>query len=75
MWDELYHNLTRTPQRAKTEREQEESLEKDKLVGFLNRNLPGGDWKEHAKSGGNPADWAVDAFPALRGYRAAKAAR
>ncbi|WP_395741107.1 hypothetical protein [Prosthecobacter sp.] len=47
-WDELKHNLKKTPQRAQTEEEQENSLKNDPIVRVLN-NATGSDWSEDMK--------------------------
>ena len=47
VWKELHQNLTRTPQRAETDRAQNKSLEESKMVNFMTNNFGGGDYKEH----------------------------
>ena len=74
VWKELHQNLTRTPQRAETDRAQNKSLEESQMVDFMTKNYGGGDYKEHMKSAGNPIDIASNFIPAIRGLRAGKAA-
>ncbi len=74
VWKELHQNLTRTPQRAETDRAQNKSLEESKMVDFMTKNYPGSNWKEHMKSAGNPIDIASNFIPAIRGLRAGTAA-
>ncbi len=47
-WDELKHNLKKTPQRAQTEEERASSLKNDPIVRVLN-NATGTDWSEDMK--------------------------
>ncbi|WP_395746544.1 hypothetical protein [Prosthecobacter sp.] len=74
VWDELHHNLTRTPQRAETEQAQKKSLEDSKIVNFMTQNYGGGDYAEPMKAAGNPLDIASNVVPMVRGLRAGKAA-
>jgi hypothetical protein len=68
--DRLTESLKKTPQRARAERDQAQSLQDSSVVNFLTQSLDGGDYAQVMADAGNPLEIASNVVPILRGARA-----